>query len=503
MATSPLTIFQGYANPLPVPQFNLEDYTAPALGAQASSGNTPYDKWLYAQNQRLAQFNLPAYASAYNQTFTQPQVQAPYGNETYTNQAPEVNYDPPSGYNEPPPPTYTPPPDGSVPPPTYVPPPDTSIPPPYVPPPYTPPPDTSVPPPYVPPPDTNVPPPAATDWSTLPLRDATKTYYTDVAQTNNTTPDMAWYDSLQNSGRDAAEADKDYGLAAGTTQSWINSNGLGQLTGVLPDSVANAPEQYIGDKQKEVLVQHHTENAAAKGITPEMDLYNTAKITGQTASDIDQIYGMPAGSTDAWIKANGLASLSGVTPVLPSTVPKNAPLPATVIPERSTYSRTGDTPNAAPAPTPYVPNMVAEPVAGGPGTPKPTPIAAPTPTPAVLQPQTFPNAAAPDLVAQAPVSTGYVPTKDEMIAKLVDAPVTPTSRIETLLAALKPVASPQPKPVAAPVAQTPVARTVATVAPKVTTPTVRPVSTPTRTTTRRYAKGGLADMAHNYGITWR
>jgi hypothetical protein len=97
MAQNPLSIFKELSTPVAPAQFNLKDYTAPGLGPQASSGDNPYDKWLYAQNARLSNFSLPAYASKYNQVFNQPQVQAPAGGQTYTSQQPKQVWEQPQG----------------------------------------------------------------------------------------------------------------------------------------------------------------------------------------------------------------------------------------------------------------------------------------------------------------------------------------------------------------------------------------------------------------------
>jgi hypothetical protein len=61
----PNSIFNGNPMYLPPVQYNFEDYTAPALGVQASAGQTPYDRWLYAQNSRLGNLTLPSYTTSY------------------------------------------------------------------------------------------------------------------------------------------------------------------------------------------------------------------------------------------------------------------------------------------------------------------------------------------------------------------------------------------------------------------------------------------------------
>jgi hypothetical protein len=61
----PNSIFNGNPMYLPPVQYNFEDYTAPQPGVQASAGQTPYDRWLYAQNSRLGNLTLPSYTTSY------------------------------------------------------------------------------------------------------------------------------------------------------------------------------------------------------------------------------------------------------------------------------------------------------------------------------------------------------------------------------------------------------------------------------------------------------
>lgn len=94
MTQAPLSLFQQYQDPLKPLAFNPQDYSA---DPQASSGDNPYDQWLYSQNKRLSNFNLPAYQSRHPVP-QQPQVQAQPGTETYTNQQAPVAWKQPSGY---------------------------------------------------------------------------------------------------------------------------------------------------------------------------------------------------------------------------------------------------------------------------------------------------------------------------------------------------------------------------------------------------------------------
>ncbi len=96
MPNAPLTAFQSYIPAVPSTNFDLSAYTAPLIGDQASAGMSPYDKWLYTQNQRLQKVILPRYESTYNAPLTTP-IQAAPGQDTYSSTSPAPVYQLPVG----------------------------------------------------------------------------------------------------------------------------------------------------------------------------------------------------------------------------------------------------------------------------------------------------------------------------------------------------------------------------------------------------------------------
>ncbi len=73
----PNSIFNGNPMYLPPVQYNLQDYTAPDLGIQASAGQTPYDRWLFAQNSRMGDISLPSFSAPYTAVNPSNPYQAP------------------------------------------------------------------------------------------------------------------------------------------------------------------------------------------------------------------------------------------------------------------------------------------------------------------------------------------------------------------------------------------------------------------------------------------
>lgn len=89
----PNSIFNGNPMYLPGVQYNFEDYVAPELGIQASAGQTPYDRWLFAQNTRMGNIGLPSFSSPYtavnpSNPYASPNINpmgtAPGSNGVYT-----------------------------------------------------------------------------------------------------------------------------------------------------------------------------------------------------------------------------------------------------------------------------------------------------------------------------------------------------------------------------------------------------------------------------------
>jgi len=60
------------------------------------------------------------------------------------------------------------------------------------------------------------------------------------------------------------------------------------------------------------MVAYYEATAIEQGITAGRALYNASRITGNSAGDVDTLYGFPPGTAAAWVEAQGLPPLDGV-----------------------------------------------------------------------------------------------------------------------------------------------------------------------------------------------
>lgn len=72
------------------------------------------------------------------------------------------------------------------------------------------------------------------------------------------------------------------------------------------------PRTPLDAGSRERLIAHYHEKAAKLDITPERALYDSARTTGNSAEDLDELFWMPPGSAAAWVTAQGLPPLDGV-----------------------------------------------------------------------------------------------------------------------------------------------------------------------------------------------
>lgn len=65
------------------------------------------------------------------------------------------------------------------------------------------------------------------------------------------------------------------------------------------------------------LIAHYHEIGLTQGISPERALYDVSRKSGNSAADLDALFGMPPGSAAAWVQAQSLPELDGVPTMVP------------------------------------------------------------------------------------------------------------------------------------------------------------------------------------------
>ena len=114
---------------------------------------------------------------------------------------------------------------------------------------------------------------------------------------------MALWNYANQNGIDPAGIDSYMGFAPGTSSDWAAKNGVGGSPsknlgmGGLPAA--------LGADQRAAVIAEATRRAQSNASTPESELYRYAQGNKLSNADVDAYMGFGAGSTDAWLKANG------------------------------------------------------------------------------------------------------------------------------------------------------------------------------------------------------